>query len=90
MDWKIFLTAFGAIFLAELADKTQMVSIGMSAKSGKPWIVFFASVSAYALVTAIAVFVGAAFGKYIRPEAIRYFGAVLFIAIGALILFRKI
>lgn len=36
MDWKIFLATFSAIFLAELADKTQLVGIGMSAKSGKP------------------------------------------------------
>jgi len=89
MNWKVFLTAFGAIFLAELADKTQMVSLGMSAKSQKPWVVFFASVSAYMLVTAISVFVGAIFGKYIRPEAIRYLGAFLFILIGVLMLMRK-
>lgn len=36
MDWKVFFVTFGTIFLAELADKTQLVGIGMSAKSGKP------------------------------------------------------
>ena len=35
MDWKIFLATFGVIFLAELADRTQLVGIGMSAKSRK-------------------------------------------------------
>jgi len=36
MDWKVFLATFTAVFMAELADKTQFVGIGMSAKSGKP------------------------------------------------------
>jgi putative Ca2+/H+ antiporter (TMEM165/GDT1 family) len=31
MDLKIFFAAFSAIFPAELADKTQLVGIGMSA-----------------------------------------------------------
>lgn len=34
MNLKIFLATFGAIFLAELADKTQFVGIGMTAKTG--------------------------------------------------------
>ncbi|MFH0791365.1 MAG: TMEM165/GDT1 family protein [Candidatus Omnitrophota bacterium] len=90
MDWKIFLAAFGAIFLAELADKTQLVGIGMSAKSGKPVTVFLASVSAYMVITAISVCAGALLGKYIRPELIRYCGAGLFIMIGILMLLGKI
>ncbi len=90
MDWKIFLATFGAIFLAELADKTQLVGIGMSAKSGKPLIVWLGSVSAYIIVTAISVFIGSTLGKHIKPEIIRYSGALLFVVIGLLMFFRKI
>ena len=90
MDWKIFLATFGAIFLAEVADKTQLVGISMSAKSGKPVVVFLASLAAYALVTAISVIIGATLGKYIKPEAIRYSGATLFIIIGLLMFLKKI
>ena len=43
MDWKIFLVTFGSIFLAELADKTQLVGITISAKSGRPLTVWAAS-----------------------------------------------
>lgn len=70
MDWKIFIATFGAIFLAELADKTQLVGIGMSAKSGKPLTVWIASVSAYIIVTAISVFIGSIPGKQLKPEII--------------------
>jgi Ca2+/H+ antiporter, TMEM165/GDT1 family len=90
MDWKIFLATFSAIFLAELADKTQLVGIGMSAKSGKPFSVLLGSISAYIIVTAISVVIGASLAKYIRPEIIRYIGASLFVIIGILMFLGKI
>ena len=90
MDWKIFLATFSAIFFAELADKTQLVGIGMSAKSGKPLTVWLGSVSAYILVTALSVLIGAAFGKFLKPELIRYTGASLFMLIGLLMFMGKI
>jgi len=88
MDWKIFIATFGAVFFAELADKTQLVGISMAAKSGKPVSVWLGSVCAYIIVTVISVFLGAAMAKYIRPELIRYIGGSLFIVIGTLILMK--
>lgn len=90
MDWKIFFATFGAVLVAELADKTQFVGIGMSAKSEKPFTVWFGSVSAYIIITAVSVLIGATLGKYIRPEIIRYSGATLFIIIGILMFMGKI
>ena len=90
MDWKIFIATFGAVFFAELADKTQLVGIGMAAKTGKPLSVWMGSVSAYIIVTLISVFLGALMAKFIRPELIRYIGASLFILIGTLMLFKVI
>ena len=90
MDWKIFCATFTAIFFAELADKTQLVGIGMSAKSGKPFLVWLGSVSAYIIVTAISVLIGAALSKYIKPELIRYIGASSFVIIGILMFWGKI
>jgi len=90
MEWKIFFMTFGAIFLAELADKTQFVGIGISAKSGKPFTVWLGSISAYIIVTAISVIIGATLGKYIKPDVIRYCGASTFIIIGLLMFWGKI
>ena len=90
MDWKVFFATFGAVFFAELADKTQLVGIGMAAKSGKPVNVLLGSVAAYILVTLISVIIGAIAAKYLRPELIRYIGASLFIVIGMLMLLRVI
>ena len=90
MDWKIFLATFSAIFVAELADKTQLVGIGMTAKSGKPLSVWVGSVSAYMVVTILSVLIGAMLGKYIKPELVRYSGASVFVVIGLLMFFGKI
>lgn len=90
MNWSVFTATFGAIFLAELADKTQIVGIGMTAKSGRPGTVFIASVSAYMVVTALSVIVGALVGKYLKPEVIRGAGGSLFILIGILMCWGKI
>ncbi len=90
MDWKIFLATFSAIFVAELADKTQLVGIGMTAKSGKPLSVWVGSVSAYMVVTILSVLIGAMLGKYIKPEFVRYSGASVFVIIGLLMFFGKI
>jgi len=90
MDWKVFLATFGAVFFAELADKTQLVGIGMAAKTGKPVSVWLGSVSAYVIVTVISVFLGAILAKFIKPELIRYIGASLFIIIGILMLVKAV
>lgn len=88
MDWKVFVATFVAVFFAELADKTQLVGIGMASKTGKPVSVWLGSVSAYIIVTVISVLIGATLGKYIKPELIRYIGGSLFVVIGLLIFFK--
>jgi len=90
MDWKIFITTFTSIFFAEIADKTQLVGLGISAKSNKPIMVLLGSISAYTIVTIISVLIGAVLGKYIKEELIRYIGASLFIVIGILMFMNKI
>ncbi len=90
MDWKVFLATFTAIFFAELADKTQLVGIGMSAKTGKPLVVLTASIFAYAIVTIFSVLIGTVLAKHIKPEVIKYIGASLFVVIGTLMFLDKI
>ncbi|MFH1784135.1 MAG: TMEM165/GDT1 family protein [bacterium] len=90
MDWKVLWVTFGAVFLAELADKTQLVGISMSAKSGKPLSVWLGSVSAYIIITAVTVLIGATLGRYIKPEIIKYTGGTLFVLIGILMLLGKV
>lgn len=90
MDFKIILSTFAAVFVAELADKTQLVGIGMASKTLNPVSVFIGSVSAYLVITALSVFLGAALGNYLKPDVLRVGGAVLFITIGVLMFLNKI
>ena len=90
MDWKIVLTTFAAVFVAEVADKTQLVGIAMASKTMNPVSVLTGSVAAYIVITAVSVFLGSALGHWIKPEILRVGGAVLFIAIGILMFFDKI
>jgi len=89
MDWKVFCMTFSAIFLAELADKTQLVGIGMASESKKPLSVWLGSVLAYMIITLISVLIGSVLGKYIKPDFIRYAGASLFLII-AILIFCKV
>jgi len=90
MEWKVFAATFVTIFFAELADKTQLVGLGMAAESKKPLSVWLGSVSAYMIITLITVLIGSLLGKYIKPDFIRYTGASLFLLIGILIFFKVI
>jgi Ca2+/H+ antiporter, TMEM165/GDT1 family len=89
MDWRVFLTTFGVIFLAEMGDKTQLAAMTMSAQTKKPWAVFIGSAIALTAVSAIGVVVGSVVGSYIPLVWIKRAAAVAFIVIGVLILMDK-
>ena len=84
------LASFSAVFLAEIADKTQLVGIGLASKSMKPVSVLIGSLLAYAVITSLSVFAAALVGKHIRPEYLKYGGSFLFILIGILMFFDKL
>jgi len=89
MDWRVFLTTFGVIFLAEMGDKTQLAAMTMSAQTGKPWAVFLAAAVALTAVSAIGVLAGTLLGNYLPLFWIKRAAAVAFIIIGILILAGK-
>jgi putative Ca2+/H+ antiporter (TMEM165/GDT1 family) len=89
MDWRVFLTTFGVIFLAEMGDKTQLAAMTMAAETKKPWAVFIAAALALAAVSAIGVAVGGLLGNYLPIVWIKRVAALAFILIGVLILTGK-
>jgi len=92
MDWRTFALTFGAVFVAELGDKTQLAALAFTADSRKPWTIFAAASLALILATAIGVAAGTFLGRWINPSWVRRGSAVLFIVIGAWLLvaeFRK-
>jgi putative Ca2+/H+ antiporter (TMEM165/GDT1 family) len=89
MEWRVLLTTFGVIFLAEMGDKTQLAAMTMAAQTKKPWMVFVGASMALVCVSAIGVLVGSVVGNYIPLIWIKRAAAVSFILIGTLILLDK-
>ena len=89
MDWRVFLTTFGVIFLAEMGDKTQLAAMTMAAQSKRPWAVFVGSALALTAVSAIGVVVGGVIGDYVPLVWVKRVAAVAFIVIGVLMLADK-
>ncbi len=89
MDWRILLSTFGLIFLAELGDKTQLAAMAMAAESRAPIPVFVGAVVALALVTLIGVAIGGSVTRVIPARYVRMAAGALFIAIGALMLIPR-
>ena len=89
MDWRVFITTFGVIFLAEMGDKTQLAAMTMAAQSKKPWAVFIAASLALTAVSAVGVLAGSVLGDYLALEWIKRVAAVAFIVIGVLMLLGK-
>jgi putative Ca2+/H+ antiporter (TMEM165/GDT1 family) len=84
MDWKLFATVFGTVFLAELGDKTQLATLLYSAdRPQAKWIVFAASASALVLAAAIGVMAGSTITKFVEPRMLQKIAGVAFILIGA-------
>ena len=89
MDWRVLLTTFGVIFLAEMGDKTQIAALTMAAEKKRPWEVFIAASLALAAVSAIGVIVGSVLSQHLPLEWIKRAAGVAFIAIGVLVLIGK-
>ena len=87
MDWKVLLTSFGVLFLAELGDKTQLAVVTLTAETKKPLGVFFGAVLALALVTLLGVVLGSVIQQWIPLNILRKAAALGFVTLGVVIFF---
>ena len=78
-ELSIGAATFGAIFLAEVGDKTQVAVLLMSAESHRPWTVFAGAAIALIATSLVGVLLGRWLSKHLSE-------AVLEIAVGALLL----
>ena len=83
MDWKVFATVFGTVFLAELGDKTQLATLLFASRGAALWTIFIAASLALVLTSAIGVAAGALVSQYVNPRYLSYAAGIGFIVIGA-------
>lgn len=90
-SWRLFLTTFGAIFLAELGDKTQLATMAFSSDAGSTnarWMVFAGSAAALVTTSALGVVFGGATARIIQPVWLNRAAGALFVGLGAWMLWR--
>ena len=88
MGWKLFLTTFLSVFLAELGDKTQLATMSLAAGGRSRWVVFAAASLALVATTGIAVLVGDGLTRLVPEVWIKRGAGVLFIVLGTWLLVR--
>lgn len=88
MEWKLFLTIFAAVFVAELGDKTQLATMLFAADEDvNKFLVFAAAALALVVTSALGVMAGSMLAAYINPKYLQYVAGFGFIAIGAVTLY---
>ena len=89
MEWKLLATVFASVFIAEMADKTQLVTRLFAAdKSVSKWTVFFGSASALILTSAIGVIAGTLLSQVVNVKMMSVIAGCGFILIGAWTLYH--
>ena len=89
MDWKVFITVFGVVFLAELGDKTQLATLLFAAdREVNKLLVFVAASAALVLCSAIGVLAGSLLAQTINERLLHLVAGSGFLLIGAWTLYR--
>lgn len=86
MDWKLFISTFALIFLAELGDKTQLATLSLAASGRSRLLVFLGAAAALVGTSAIAVLVGEGVARIVPEVWIRRLAGVGFLLLGVVFL----
>lgn len=89
MDYRILLTVFATVFIAELGDKTQLATMLFAAdKEVSKWTVFIGASLALIATSAVGVLAGSVISDYISAKHLQYIAGAGFIIIGMWTLLR--
>lgn len=88
MSVTLFLTVFLMVLLAELADKTQLVTFALVAETGKPTQVYIGVLGGLFAVTIIGVLAGSLITLIIPLSLIQLIAGIAFIILGFFTVFK--
>jgi Ca2+/H+ antiporter, TMEM165/GDT1 family len=89
MDWRLFATTYAAVLLAELGDKTQLVTLSLAAGASSKWLVFAGSALALVTTSALAVLGGDIVSRLVSPIWIRRAAGAMFLLLGVIFLLAR-
>jgi putative Ca2+/H+ antiporter (TMEM165/GDT1 family) len=89
VDWKVLVTVFTAVFIAELGDKTQLATMLFAAdKQISKMTVFIAASLALIATSAMGVLAGSLIANTIGEKTLHYIAGIGFIIIGIWTLYK--
>ncbi|NKI36073.1 TMEM165/GDT1 family protein [Wenzhouxiangella sp. XN79A] len=83
---RAFASVFGVFLLAELGDKSQLTTVGLSASLADWWVVALGATLGAALVNLPVIWIGHAMQSRRLASAFRWGGAGLFVVIGVAVI----
>jgi len=89
LEYKVLITVFIAIFIAELGDKTQLATLLFAAdKDVSKLTVFVGASLALIVASGIGVLAGSVLSEYINEKYLHYIAGIGFVGIGIWTLFK--
>ncbi len=89
MEYKVLLTVFIVVFVAEIGDKTQLATLLFAVgKDVSKFTVFIGASLALILATAIAVLAGGVISEYVSEKYLHHIAGAGFVGIGIWTLIR--
>ena len=90
MEYKVLITVFTAVFIAELGDKTQLATMLFAADKEVSKMTVFAGASlALIVASGIGVLAGGFISQYLTERHLNYIAGIGFIGIGLWTLFKS-
>jgi len=86
MNWNLFARVFVSVGLAEVADKTQLITVSYAAAESERLTVFAASALALVASSAVAVVLGGVLGHVFGGALLKRVVGGVFLVVGVLYL----
>jgi putative Ca2+/H+ antiporter (TMEM165/GDT1 family) len=87
MVWETFGGIFAIMLLAELADKTQLVTFALATATAKPKQVYLGALGGLFSVTALEVLAGSLLALFVPLQLVQLAAGCAFVALGVYALF---
>jgi putative Ca2+/H+ antiporter (TMEM165/GDT1 family) len=89
IDWQLIGVTFATVFIAEIGDKSQLAAIAIGGSSKHPKAVFFGSVAALLLASAIGVLAGGSITVLFPPRILKGLAALGFLIMAGRLLWSN-
>ncbi len=90
MVWKVFISTFAMVFLAELGDKTQLATMLLVTQNRAPVATFLGAAAALVCASFVAVTFGGLLVRYCPAEYLQIGAGIAFVVIGLVLLWGKV